>query len=313
MNLNEKIVLPGGAGLVGINLVIRLKSLGYKNVTVIDKNIHGLNVISKNFPDVHVIHDDLSKDGAWRQALSGADCVVMLQAQISATDEEPFIKNNIHATERVLDAMRAHNVGYLVHISSSVVKSLADDQYVRTKTDQETIVANSGIKHIVLRPTLMYGWFDNKHLGWLSNFMKKSPIFPVPGNGKFMRQPLYVGDFVNIICRCIESKYVSEPRNITGHQKVFYFDILKEIRKTIGVKTWLLKIPYSVFYLLLKTYALIDKNPPFTTEQLKALTTKDEFEVIPWWEEFDVVATPFSEGIKRTFTHPFFSKLVIKG
>ena len=27
----------------------------------------------------------------------------------------------------------------------------------------------------------MFGWFDRKHLGWLSRFMSKVPIFPIPG------------------------------------------------------------------------------------------------------------------------------------
>jgi hypothetical protein len=46
----------------------------------------------------------------------------------------------------------------------------------------------------------MFGWFDRKHLGWLSRFMKKVPVFPIPGHGRYMRQPLYGGrDFANII------------------------------------------------------------------------------------------------------------------
>ena len=42
--------------------------------------------------------------------------------------------------------------------------------------------------------TLMFGWFEN--MGWLALFMKKMPIFPIPGNGNFIRQPLFVKDFV---------------------------------------------------------------------------------------------------------------------
>jgi uncharacterized protein YbjT (DUF2867 family) len=51
------------------------------------------------------------------------------------------------------------------------------DFYVRTKMDQEDLVVNSGVPCVVLRPTLMFGWFDRKHLGWLSRFMKRIPVF----------------------------------------------------------------------------------------------------------------------------------------
>ena len=32
-------------------------------------------------------------------------------------------------------------------------------------------ISETGIPCVVLRPTLMFGWFDRKHLGWLSRFM----------------------------------------------------------------------------------------------------------------------------------------------
>ena len=35
---NQKIILPGGAGLVGQNLVARLKAKGYTDLVVLDKH-----------------------------------------------------------------------------------------------------------------------------------------------------------------------------------------------------------------------------------------------------------------------------------
>ena len=100
-------------------------------------------------------------------------------------------------------------VPYLVQISSSVVNSAAIDCYTESKKAQEKIALESGIPCVVLRPTLMFGWFDRKHLGWLARFMARMPVFPVPGHGRYLRQPLYAGDFCDIIMACIE-------RRITG-------------------------------------------------------------------------------------------------
>lgn len=41
---NSKIVLPGGAGLVGQNLVARLRARGYTNIVVLDKHRANLEV-----------------------------------------------------------------------------------------------------------------------------------------------------------------------------------------------------------------------------------------------------------------------------
>ena len=310
---NEKIILPGGAGLVGQNLVIRLKQRGYSNIVVIDKRQHNLEVLAKLHPDVVTECADLSQNGEWTRHFADADIVVMLQAHIGSNDYDGFVKDNITSTELILNEVKhADTKPYLVHISSSVVESIADDYYTNTKKEQERIVLESGIQCPVLRPTLMFGWFDRKHLGWLSRFMQRIPVFPVPGNGRFMRQPLYVGDLCNIIISCIENRIERGIFNITGLEKIDYIDIIRSIKEEIGSRTLILKIPYSLFYGLLWIWGLFDKKPPFTTQQLEALVAKDEFEVIDWPGIFKVEATAFKTAIHETFSDPAYSRVVLE-
>ena len=308
-----RIALPGGAGLVGQNLVAHLKDHGYNNLVVIDKHHANLAILRQSHPDLDVIEADLAEPGAWQQAITGADVVVMLQAQIGDKNPDPFVRNNVTSTEHVLNACRAAAVTpYLVHISSSVVKSVADDHYTRTKRSQEDMVLASGIACVVLRPTLMFGWFDRKHLGWLSRFMQKVPVFPVPGDGRYMRQPLYAGDFSSIIVSCIERRITGQVYNITGLERVDYIDIIREIKRATGARAAIVKIPVGLFGALLKTWALFDANPPFTADQLKALVAHDEFEVIDWPGIFGVQATPFRTAIDATFNHPTYSRVVLE-
>jgi nucleoside-diphosphate-sugar epimerase len=200
----------------------------------------------------------------------------------------------------------------LVHISSSVVTSVADDFYTNTKKAQEQMVLESGIRCPILRPTLMFGWFDRKHLGWLSRFMKKVPVFPVPGDGRFLRQPLYVGDFCQIIISCIEQRIAEGVFNISGHERVDYIDIIREIKRATNAGALIMKIPYSLFYVLLWIWGQFDRNPPFTTQQLAALVAKDEFEVIDWPEIFGVSSTRFADAIHETFCDPRYSAVVLE-
>lgn len=308
----KKIVIPGGAGLVGQNLVAHLKRKGFMNLVVLDKHRSNLEVLRKLHPDIVIEHADLAEAGEWQQHFNGADTVVMLQAQIGDPNLEPFVRNNITSTENILAAIKQHAVPYTIHISSSVVESVAEDYYTQTKKDQEIMVLASGINCVVLRPTLMFGWFDRKHLGWLSRFMQKVPVFPIPGNGRYMRQPLYVGDFCSIIVSCIESRISGQVYNITGLEKVDYIDIIRQIKKTVNAKAIVLKIPYGLFYALLKIWALFDKNPPFTASQLKALSAPDEFEVIDWPGIFNVTPTPFNKAIDETFNDPTYSKVLME-
>jgi nucleoside-diphosphate-sugar epimerase len=307
-----KIILPGAAGLVGQNLVAHLKRKGYTQLVVLDKHRANLEVLRRFHPDIVIEYADLAEAGDWQRHFEDADAVVMLQAQIGDPKPEPFIRNNITSTERVLDAIKRHRVPYTVHISSSVVESVANDHYTNTKKEQERIVLESGIDCVVLRPTLMFGWFDRKHLGWLSRFMQRVPVFPIPGNGRYMRQPLYAGDFCGIIASCLESRIKGQVFNISGQEKIDYIDIIRQIKKTVHAKAMILNIPYTLFYGLLKAWALFDKNPPFTADQLKALVAHDEFEVIDWPGIFNITATPFAKAIDETFNDPIYSKVVLE-
>ena len=309
---SRKIVLCGGAGLVGQNLLNRLVDAGYANLVVIDKHKANLQILRSLHPQVIAIDADLAEPGDWVASLEGAAAVVMLQAQIGGIDYQEFLRNNVESTQSVLDAMKRFKVPYLVHISSSVVESVVDDFYTDTKQQQEDLVLASGIPCVVLRPTLMFGWFDRKHLGWLSRFMRKVPVFPIPGHGRYMRQPLYVGDFSRIIMSCIDKQTASGVHNISGHEKLNYVDIIRHVRRATKARTLIVHIPYRMFQFLLWVWAIFDRNPPFTTQQLAALVAKDEFEVIDWPNMFGVQATPFAQAIDETFNDPRYGHIALE-
>ena len=310
--IKEKIILPGGVGLVGLNLIPRLIDEGYNEIIVLDKHKDNILIAKQLFPNITIKEADVSKSGDWTKFISSNSTVVMLQAQIGGKIYDDFKKNNIEATQNIINIIKQKKNIHLVHISSSVVTSVANDFYANSKKLQEEIIKNSGIRCAILRPTLMYGWFDRKHLGWLSRFMRRFPIFPIPGNGNFVRQPLYAGDFCNIIISCIKNKGLSGTYNITGYEKIFYIDIIKMIKKEIASKAIVLKIPFSFFYLLIWLWSLFDNDPPFTTQQLVALSADEEFEVIDWPRIFSISYTPLNEAFKETFKNSKYSKVEMK-
>ena len=309
---SAKLVLTGAAGLVGQNLAVELEARGYSNVVAIDKHEYNLGILQQLHPGVRCVLADLAEPGAWENEFEGAACVVQLHAQITGKHSDLFLRNNIDATRRVLDAMRVHAVPYLVHISSSVVVSVADDDYTNTKKAQEKLVVESGVRHCMLRPTLMFGWFDPKHLGWLSRFMAKTPIFPIPGDGKYMRQPLYERDFCRCIAVCIEREPEGDIYDIVGDTRVDYVDIIRTIKRVKGLHTWIVHIPYGVFRFLLKLYALFSRKPPFTADQLKALTAGDDFSGVDTRTVFGVKQTPFEDAIRESYCDPRYSHIVLR-
>jgi nucleoside-diphosphate-sugar epimerase len=306
-----RVFITGIAGLVGQNLVANIKKMGTFEICGVDKHAHNLAVLRRLHPEITLLDADCAEAGTWETELGRCDALVILHAQIGGLFEEDFIRNNIDATQRVLNAAQRGRVSYIVHVSSSVVNSAACDFYTETKKAQEALVRGCALPHATLRPTLMFGWFDRKHLGWLKRFLERAPLFPIPGSGRYLRQPLFAGDFCAIIAACLMKK-VEGTFNITGLERIYFIDLIREVRGVAGVRTPVVRIPYTLFWTMLAAYARIDRNPPFTTQQLKALVTPDVFEVIDWPGIFRVTPTPLRAALEQTFNDPDYAHVTLR-
>lgn len=298
--------------MVGQNLVLMLRERLRTSIVAIDKHQKNLQLLAALNPGIKAVCADVAVNGDWENEFDGCDVAIILHAQITAKNSVVFERNNIRATQLVLAALRRYRVDYVVHISSSVVNSVADDDYTNTKKSQEQLFLQSGLSGSILRPTLMYGWFDPKHFGWLSRFMERVPIFPIPGHGRYMRQPLYERDFCQAILWCVEHRPVGKIYDLVGQERIDYIDIIRAIREVKGLRTPIVRIPYRLFALLLRIYALFSSRPPFTASQLEALTAGDDFTGVDIEKTFGFKPTPFAEGIRETFCHPVYSRYVVE-
>ena len=88
---------------------------------------------------------DLSVPGEWQGCFRDADVVILLQAQIGGNDLATLERDNIESTRLILSSLKSGDAPYLVHVSSSVIESAADDFYSITKRSQEDMIVASGL------------------------------------------------------------------------------------------------------------------------------------------------------------------------
>lgn len=308
-----KIFIPGGAGLVGLNLIsILSKNHPDWEILVVDKKRTSIEIGRSLFTNVRFLCEDLTiiDKNQWHKLIKNFDMCIMLQAEIGNKDTSQFQLNNVKSTKVVIQEIKKTTINKIIHVSSSVLNSVYNDHYTNTKLAQEKLIIKEWNKKlVVLRPTLMFGWFDRKHLGWIKKFMNRFPIFPIPGNGKFIRQPLFVIDFCKIIESCIINSNLEGTFNITGIQKISYGNLMKIIRKNIKNKPIFINLPIPIFSFFLKIWTFISRRPAFTTTQLEALTAGDEFEVINWPEIFSVKPTNIEKAISLTYSDRLYSQI----
>jgi nucleoside-diphosphate-sugar epimerase len=307
-----RVIVTGAAGLVGQNLVLMLRERGATDIVAIDRHAGNLEVLRGLVPEVRTVVADLSKPGEWQSLFAPDAIVVVLHAHITGKDPAEFVRDNVEATRLMLESIESGGALFVVHVSSSVVNSVADDDYTRTKRRQEEMVRASRLPHCVLRPTLMFGWFDPKHLGWLARFMERVPVFPIPGHGRYMRQPLYIRDFCRAIVWAMEHRPDGAVYDVVGAERIDYVDIIRTIRRVKGLRTPIVHIPTRLYAALLRLYALFSRKPPFTADQLEALTAGDDFHGVDTEATFGFRQTPLEQAMRETFCDPRYSHVLVR-
>lgn len=294
-----KIVIAGGAGFVGRNLIRILKENGFKSehIVVLDSNMENLKFLENT--GVKLVTADLSQKGEWEDELLETDYLINLTAQISSPDYEPFERNNIIATKNLIEAAKNANLSKIIHFSSAAVLSVRKDNYAKTKLEGEDLVKNSGLTYCILRPSLMYGLTDDKNIGYLIDFADKYPFFPIPGSGKWPRQPVYIDDICELVISFTKEFPENQIYNINGKESIFFKDMIKSVLHEVDGYHFRLFLPVKVFKLAMMFYQKINGGEEFTLDQVDSLTSKEVFPDYPWWDEFNIQPTNFDEGVRR--------------
>jgi nucleoside-diphosphate-sugar epimerase len=127
-----RIGITGAAGLVGQNLIPRLKTRGFTDIVAVDKHPTNTAILRRLHPDIQVIEANLAADNGWQDEFAACDVVVVSHAQIGGLDPDAFEQNNVVATKRLIEVVK--DSAYLVHLSSSVVESAAVDWYTTARS-----------------------------------------------------------------------------------------------------------------------------------------------------------------------------------
>lgn len=209
------VMITGGSGFLGINLVRYLLAKGHP-VTVLD-------MVEFDYPDckdqICFFQGDIRKLEDVDAAMSGAEICVHAAAALPLYTKEDIFSTDIDGTGVVCESALRHGVERLVHISSTAVYGIPDHHplveddrlqgvgpYGIAKIEAEKVcleAAKHGLCVSILRPKSFIG---PERLGIFAMFYdwaRTGHSFPVLGDGKNLYQYLDVEDLCEAIGLCM--------------------------------------------------------------------------------------------------------------
>jgi len=254
------VLVTGGAGFIGTNLVGRLLAEGHEPV-ILDDFSSGLESNVKDL-DVRVFRGSLVDPEAVMEAAKGVDAIVHLGARgsVPRSIADPVATHQVNATGilNVLEAARAQ-VSYVVMSSSSSVYGANPllPKVERTWTQPLSPYAASklagegymlGYQASYALPTLVLRFFnvfgpwqrpDHDYAAvvpkWLWKMMTAQPI-EVHGDGTQTRDFTYVDSVVDVLVDALDRRLsLDSPVNLAFGKRVSLLDVLAQMETLLGV------------------------------------------------------------------------------
>ncbi len=264
--------VTGGAGFIGSAFVRMLLDDGADNTIVnFDALTYAGNLANLEGVD-EARHKFVKGDICDREAVmaampDGCDAVFNFAAEshvdrsIHSPDE--FLRTNIIGTQVLLDAARAKGVGRFVQVSTDeVMGSLPDDSgkffteesvlqpnspYAASKAGAEFVVRAArethGVDAVITRCGNNYGpyQFPEKLIPlMIANAMNDEPL-PVYGDGRNVRDWIYVDDHCRAIWLAYEKGRSGEAYNIGARNERENIDVVKSLLDALGKPHSLIK------------------------------------------------------------------------
>lgn len=255
----KKVLITGGAGFIGSEFVRICSQLNYKLVIIDKLTYAGDQKRIENIEHTFYKIDLCDKDAVDKIFLKeNPELVVHFAAEShvdrSIEDSTPFIETNIKGTQNLLDAAKSCNVERFINISTDeVYGDLGPQGYFDEKTSLNPSSPYSVSKAsadmlgrayfrtfnlpvITVRPSNNYGpWqFPEKLLPVIILKAIKDEKIPIYGDGKNIREWLYVGDCANAILTILQQGKIGEIYNLGSGEEKTNLDIVKYILKLLG-------------------------------------------------------------------------------
>lgn len=293
-----RVFLTGGTGFVGSEVLRQLLEARH-TVRVLVRSGSEKKVTIREGVEIH--RGDVTDPDSLRGAFRGCQGVVHL---VGIIREHPaqgvtFRAMHVEGTANVLAAAREQGVGRYLHMSANGTRPGAESEYHRTKWEAEEGVRASSLDWTIFRPSLIFGPGD-EFVNMLADLVRKLPVVPVIGDGRYRISPVAVEDVAAGFVRAIERpESIGQTYHCCGPREFTYDEVLDLVGEALG-KGKVHKV-HQPAALVKPVVTLLDGIPrfPITRAQLTMLLEGNVCDPNPWAHALGLTLHPFREGIRR--------------
>ena len=212
--------------------------------------------------DLRFDHDHLLEQ------LEGADALVntyWIRLPMAGQTFEGAVEN----AHTLFKAARAAKVGRVVHVSVSNAPNGTNLGYYRGKAKMERLLAETGLPHTILRPTLVLSERDilTSNIVWL---LRQLPVFLLPKGGTARLQPILLPEAGQLIADAV-GETENRIGDLAGPEVYTFREYLELLCESCGLRRLLLPAPNGLALLATRVMGWLLSDVILSREELLGL------------------------------------------
>ena len=251
-----KLLITGGLGFIGSNFILNtLENSEEFKITNVDAEFYGSNhtnlSLLQNSKNYNFVKGNINDYDLMNKLISESDMIINFAAEShvdrSIKNAKPFMDSNIMGVFNMLEIIRK-NKKKMLHISTdevfgSLESNSADENYklnpsspyASSKAAAELLINSYIVTYdcniLITRCTNNFGpmQFPEKLIPKVTILAAQNKKIPVYGNGKNIRDWIFVSDHCNAIMKVLLKGKKGKSYNISAHNEVDNLTIIKQI------------------------------------------------------------------------------------
>src|SRR5215207_10385854 len=246
----------------------------------------------------------MTDPGSLRSAVVGVDAIVHLVA-IRQGREEQFQRIMVDGTRDLLAVAREAGVGWIVQMSALGTSEETKDlvPYYRAKWLQEGLVRESGLEHVIFRPTFAFGR-EGGIIPTFRRLARVAPVTPIIGSGRQRIQPIWVDDVAAYFAESVDKTEAANGTfELGGPDAVTWNEFWQRLKRSLGQRRPSVHVPMGLMRLNALVTERLPGNVPLTQDLLTMLEHVDNVvtndDAV---QTFGLPLVPLDEQLRRATT-----------
>lgn len=236
------ILVTGATGFIGRALVRQLSNTG-QEVRVLLRPSPRSPRLPKGVP-VEVSVVSLNDERGVRAALRGIDQVIHLASAASLGRRGSLLATDIEGTRTLARNAKDAGVERLLFLSHVGADRASAFPIHKAKGIAEEHIRRSGVPHTIIRSTIVFGPEDGLTNNIAATLRYMPFLFPIPGDGRILLQPLWVEDLVTALVWALQNPdTIDQTYEIGGGEYFTFRQIVETIMTATRTRRAFLSIP----------------------------------------------------------------------